>query len=58
MALKRNSELRPTTICFISLPSPTANQRISRNSLTLTYPGINKSKYKRHPRYIISNETF
>ena len=53
LQLQRNSELPSATAGFHSLPSAIANLHIIRKTFTLTYPCIEKSKYKTHPRYIV-----
>ena len=55
---QRNSDEDSATAGIITLPLVNADLHIIPKTFTLTYPSINKSKYKTHPKYIVIVERF
>ena len=55
---QRNSDPPSSTEGLLSLLSANENLHIIHITFTLTYPSINKSKYKTHPRCIVIFERF
>ena len=54
----KSTYLTSATVGFLSLPSTIAKLHIISKTFTLTYPCIDKSKYKKHSRYTVVIEKF